>query len=502
MSDAAVPLPSSSLATAAVSATAAAAALPTAHPVVPETLQPIEPPPLAGCGIHWSLAPIAAVLALFMPRRLGPYLAVSTWRAAYVAHVFGLLAGWVVFVTFLLHFVEPSEAGMTFPITLRFALAMLAPMGMFFASDWTYGLPALLAVVVFECGFWLLALLAMPWYAAGETRRRLYFRCVKLLLWTTLGLTPVAPLVLVSVQEIDHAPIWIVPVGTLLLVWYVTILLRIGDRYAGPPIGPGFLPRAIHCGGCGYPLAYLPVAGRCPECGAAVQSSLPDARELPPCARPRSRWHFIGSSAFLRTWWTSLNGRRFGQRAAVLSGRPAARRFALYMCCATGFIALGLMPLLFQDLMQDMEDLQFRNLDLRQIHEASKSALGPLARFCSVIALIWSTGFSAALILLIVFAALITRFGFSGTERRTTVLCYASGALCVPAIMLVLGIYGCYYVTEIWRPRAEFWLPGLKFPVSLEVLACLLAFAPTGIASLLWLLHLRRMLRATRYANA
>lgn len=500
MSDAAIPRPSTAPASAIAPASAAAGAGPAAESLVPETLPPIEPAPLSACGVHWSLAPFAAVLTLFFPRRFGPYLAVSTWRAAYVAHIFGLLAGWVVFVWFLLHFVEPSDSSLTLPTTLRFALALLAPAGMMLTSDWMYALPTLLVIGVFEGSFWLLALLAMPWCAAGEARRRLYFRCVKLLLWTTLGLTPVAPLVLASVQEIDHAPIWIVPAGTLLLVWYVTILLRIGERYAGPPVGPGFLPRAVHCGGCGYPTAYLPVTGRCPECGAAVQSSLPAARELPHCARPRSRWQIVGLSGYVKTWWATLNGRRFGQHAAVLTGRPAARRFAMGTCLAVGLIALGLWPLVLDDLRQELraDRTYYSSMDTYEPESASEE----LGQCVAATLLLWLTGAGATAGLLIAFAALITRFGFSATERRTTVLCYASGALCVPAVMLVLGIYGCYVVTEIWRPRMEFRVPGLQFPVSLEALACLLAFAPTGIASLLWLFHLRRMLRATRYANA
>lgn len=59
------------------------------YKLVPEFWPPADPiEPVKTWRIPWLLAPLAAIPAVLLPRRVGPHLANSNWAAAYIAHVF------------------------------------------------------------------------------------------------------------------------------------------------------------------------------------------------------------------------------------------------------------------------------------------------------------------------------------------------------------------------------------------------------------------------------
>lgn len=463
--------------------------------LVPDSFPPHEPAPVRAWGVYWLFAPVLGWLALLLPRRLGPRLACSSFAAAYWAHFVGLavpllLGGALAFVLN-----PPSAAPMTWSEALRFWVVMLLLTLLDEWRGWQTPLFVGLVVVGAQAAIWLGAMLYMPWHAAGERGGRLYLRSVKLVLWSTTPLI-VVPL-FVAVVSFGGGPWWdsdvvVETAAALGGLWAFWVVLRWGDRYAGPPDGPGFRPRPLRCETCGYPLSFLPRTGRCPECGRPIVESLPQRRRVPRFASARGPLAWLG--AFFVTLAAALLPWRFGQRLAVHRGRGAARIFALLVCLLCGALfAGGLAPLIGPRGAYMRATLEEIEINLSWAEYGLIVLVG-----CVPIALI-----AAAVVygLLILTAWGITGCGWFDAARRGLIVCYASPWLLLPTVLGVAGSWGCYFITEVWRPRFQVHLP-LFGSMDAEVPLTLLTMLPAGATLLMWFVPLRRLLAATRYANA
>jgi hypothetical protein len=425
---------------------------------------------------------------------MGPYLAASPLRAAYVAHFLAFPA--VLALSFLgsIAIAAPGDDLVTGSERLRVPLAWVVCV----LLDRPVSPAALaafaLGFVLIEGGIWVFAMVLMPWHAAGERGKHLYFRCLKLLLWSTWTAL-FLPLLFTGILfwgftygGLEHLDEEVV-LTTIFMAWpigWLWVVLRWGDRYGGPAEGPGFKSRQLRCEGCNYQLAFQPVESRCPECGRPVADSLPDRRRLPAFAARKS---LLGRlAAFPSTLLSSLAARRFGTTLAVHAGRRQAREFVLLVCCLVGVIAWGLLPLYWPS--------------VDQVPYAGRTAVMFYEMLVvGMITWTWIAGVLLTAMILSLVVWLLTIFGWVDPARRGLVLCYSSGWLVPTALFTVGGTWGWYWVLECWKPHLQWKWPFIGW-ISADTIVAALFTLPALACILLWLLHLRHMLRATRYANA
>ena len=319
-------------------------AVPSTDPAAPRLIPETYPPqPAAPCvrarRIHWLLGVPAAVLATLAPRRMGPHLAASGWIAAYLTHIacIVLLIGTVAAIGVLyasFYGFGMAPADLTTSEALRAPLAALVILAMTLAEEPDAALAILLGAAVGEGLVWLVGLLLIPLFAAGETRRKLYLRCVKLTLWAISCAAAIAlPLAWFTarfmMKEREQETIALLGIAWICAgLWWLTIVLRLGARYGGPPSGPGFASRTLRCESCGYDLTMSPEDGRCPECGQPVAHSLPAHRALPSFAQAR------GVLAPLWAYCTTAWARcvRRSVRPALLRVARSPRRTRFRLC--------------------------------------------------------------------------------------------------------------------------------------------------------------------------
>ena len=463
--------------------------------LVAETLPPHESPPVRAWGVHWVFAPVAAALAVFLPRRMGPYLAASPLRAAYVAHFSALPAVLVVLFLCAMTFESPPGGPLTGSEWLRAPFALVVCMLIDAPVPLAVLAASAVGLVLVEGGVWVAAMVLMPWYAAGERGKHLYFRCLKLMLWSTWTAL-FLPLLFAGIMywgitygEMGYfdEEVVVTVIFEAWPVWGLWIMLRWGDRYGGPAEGPGFEPRQLHCDGCNYQLTFQPVAGRCPECGRAVADSLPGRRRLPAFAAQKNLLSRL--AAFPSTLFSTFAACHFGATLAVHSGRRQAREFAMLVCGLVGVIAWGLLP------------LYWPSVDQMSYVSGRAAVVLYEMMVVGVIAWTWIVGALSTAGVLLTVAWLLTIFGWVDPARRGLVLCYSSGWLVVTALFMVGGIWGGYWVLEYWRPDLQWEWPLIGW-ISADIFLAALLMLPAPACVLLWLLQLRHMLRATRYANA
>jgi hypothetical protein len=335
-----------------------------------------------------------------------------------------------------------------------------------------------------HAGAWLIGLPLMPFIAAGERPGRLYLRAVKLTLWSTVCFIPpgLVILVVVYVRHIHEIPFedleWeSVTIGTVALwvLWWLTVLLRLGDRYAGPAEGPGWQPRQPCCNRCGYILTGLSVDGRCPECGLAVHASLPEARRPSPWAAVTLIRH--KPAAYLSTLAQVLRGRQFFRTLAVYPDLGVAVRFAWWTVFFTALLCVA---------------------GLAATADPYVGApLQVAATFASVSAI-------AVLVPSIVMAVVALRacqFGRRDPRPTTAAVCYGSALFLPVVVALWIGI-ACLLLAE-----HAGWFGGLMhFPLAGWIdygFFWALGLSVLPIAALTWaLLRLRRALHDVRFASA
>ncbi len=324
----------------------------------PSAMQPVRP-----VWIPWVIAVALAPLFWLMPKRFGPHFAAAGWRAAIAAHVvWGIygaatvgmtaIAGpWYGLVTWLSGRTAEQMGRLPMPVP-TFSEIVRAPLayfvnGMALASGrpgpvgWT--LAGLLTIVLaIAAGIVVLAMLLMPYIAAGERTRRLLGRTVRLVMWATTSLVVLGwamqAVMLVSPNLQSDWTSTVLP--AIYIVWAISLVLRGGARYAGKADGPAWQPQTPRCEGCGYSLTALPVSGTCPECGEPVAESLPATRQRLEFAAAESLPSRI--KAYCPTCWAVLSDRTFFRRLALGDGLAPARRFAVWTCVFASLALLGL----------------------------------------------------------------------------------------------------------------------------------------------------------------
>lgn len=466
--------------------------------LVPETWPravPDDRPPAR--AIPTLLAPFAIPLVWIIPRRLGPHLAASSWPAAYLAHLLGLIlfignAAAYAMETSL----QGSETGFadaTLAEHLRCPFAGTA-LFLFSATSWPgAGIIALASIIAAHAALWLAAIGLAPWYAAGETRRRLYLRCVKLLLWGTSCAAVISlslPWVVPFIEKYDR---WLgeglLPLALIAAwgMWAVSVVLRLGSRYAGPPHGPDWQPLTPRCERCGYSLTGLPLDGRCPECGEAVVESLPDHRRPSPYAAATS---VMGRfRAFFRTAAALRNSRQFAKTTRVHVDRQDARRFARWCCLLAGLgLALSTLPI-------------WLNVDpwrLARLRERMPGDVGVSVRIGLELLATTALASLSGVVLLSLLGPFIL---WRNPAPRSVMLCYSAFWL-VP--VACLGGAGAT-AFELWLDDSWYG-PVFELPlwgmVTLDEITEFALMLPALAALGVWIWKLQTMLAAVRYANA
>ncbi|UCG17588.1 MAG: hypothetical protein JSV19_06060 [Phycisphaerales bacterium] len=302
------------------------------------------------------------VLLWFLPKRVGASLAASGWHAAVAAHMLSVIVGLGLIVCAEL---PPTFNSLVKQQFLGWDIEIDLPAPRMTCSEYVRGPFAAIAVVVHAAGpgsggfarsllaltgiqgaVLLLAVVMMPFAAAGEPAGRLFGRCLRLTWWSTTLLIPLGLVWWAEPQWrswLDLPDEWhAVDSAALALfgVLWLIVLLRSGYRYAGKAQGPAWSARTPRCEKCGYRIVGLPYSTNCPECARPVAESLAERRAPPPFAVADTPVRTI--SAFWPTAWKVITTRDFFARLPVHSGHSRARAFFLMVCVVNwGLAFLG-----------------------------------------------------------------------------------------------------------------------------------------------------------------
>ena len=488
-------------------------AIPNAPDVAPNGVIPEFWPPADGFEpvptrrIPWLLAPLVAIPAMFAPRRFGPHLAQAEWKAAFLVHflsaiiVLGLYLACIARYESRPQFPSLESAFSVSPsLEFREAFACVALLVGNACESWTNVLISLAVIAGVEACIWLVALLLVPLYAAGEGAKRAYLRCVKLLFWSTACQLPIFWLFLHFGYPILHfvydQDFWIPTIIAFLEFGWLSVLYRFGGRYGGPADGPRWKPRSPRCEICGYSLVGLYITGNCPECNSPVADSLPNNRK--PTAFARARGVFVRARAFFTTLLAVYRPTTFARRTPLWHDHHAARNFAMIVCALFGaMIAVSALGIL---IVNEAFDQSFEFAPASMTYSNIEMAF----RFAKPYAVVLLVGLGAALVaaMLILFLCLIfSRFGFRDCANRIVPLFYGSAWMLLIAFTATLGGWAAYGIVAIWRPERTYVI-SMNIMIDYESIIRTAGFLPSVVTLALALRALRLLLKSTRYANA
>ena len=475
--------------------------------LVPEFWPPADPiEPVKAWRIHWLLAPLAAIPAVLLPRRMGPHLANSSWASAYVAHVFsGFVAVGIMFAAAIEH-QSGGEQSLTDVflfnpfVELRRALAgsVLLLYGLW--NGWLEILSTLLAFVLIEGAIWIAALLLIPLYAAGEGARRTYFRCVKLLLWSSACQVPIVWFFMHLAfwgEDYVYGPTWGLAMWAAFQLWWLSVLVRLGGRYGGPEEGPRWEQRHPRCENCGYSLVSLSLEGRCPECGVAVAESLPERRRPPAFATARGvRDRCVG---FAQTVWQSSFAKRCAKNVTVWGHHRAARSYALLICLLVGLVSAGTRVAAYGVAQGGLWPTAWPGEWAPRPHTAD--FFFRKFEFLAVGVLCGIGGGLVVMLWMLKVGLFLSRFGFRDAADRVVILCYATTWLLVPLLLGISGGWAAYGIIEIWGPFRSIRVMEDAW-IEPEIAIWLAGLLPAIVTLIMSFRRVHVMLRLTRFANA
>ncbi len=480
---------------------------------VPEYLELPEPERREDVRpVGWLFFLPALFGAVLVPKRLGARLARSTWTKALAAHFVSLFVVLVLvglanialetspWATVAPWFPGPELTPQTVVhglslgewLRLPFALVVTTLYEATAGNGDIYAVFGGVALVQAVC--WLAALLIMPFIAAGERTRLLYVRSVKLVLWSTACLAPLALafVAMVYVGEYRDGAIDPFPdigyeeamtgTGALWLVWWLSVALRLGAHYGGPAEGPAWQPARPRCNKCGYTIVGLPLAGQCPECGRDVRRSMPEYRTDPPWAKARGLWSSI--KAFCLTTRNICLQRDFYETLQVGPTVRSASSFALWSCSLAGLI-VGL----------TYGGTNIDHLLCAVELEGILQALIPVVTAVVVSALVCLVAVGVATLW-------SARLGRRDIRPRCIAVCYSS-AMLAPVLLVSIICSWCLYIIDAhgwlrgWEPLFEWEF--VRFDGAVLIL---LPFVSVQLGVLVWAcVRLVRALRDVRFAS-
>ena len=472
---------------------------------IPEQFPPFMAKPQPTWRPHWTAVPFLLPLVFVRPRWLSGPIGVGSLWTAFVAHVVSwffviLCAGMMVGMGEYL-FDGNAVGGGVSPSYIHLLLYGVVEIWLTLMVefvDWHDFVDMTAGAVLSEIGFLVLAVVLAPWIARGERRWRMWLRSLKIVLWATIGLS----LMPISLAVIFTGMFFLLPyelsdglgnvfqeilvtllcVNPLVLLW---MLARLGEQYCGPPVGRLYEPHALRCRDCGYELTFMEHSANCPECNLSIALSLPNRRPTPAFVRAASVWRQIREYPAL--WWQSLRGRRFGLRLPVFNAHRGAWRFLGMTAGVVG--VFGMLAILIGGELLNDYDYE------RGLSYVIASTIFRLTMtFCLTA--------SGTMLMVLVVGCVLSGFGWSEPERKTTVVAYSSGWLAPCAVCVCFGVGWARLLPEVW--------PGTRFityeiagqHLDLLVMLACAGFLPAAGCLLMWFVQIYKMMRATRYASA
>jgi len=437
-----------------------------------------------------------------MPGRLGPHLAVGTWKSALAAHTVSVLfsAGIVGYIL-LTNYANAMQSSGLHGIRVALARTVIELAVGTTSTSWNWVPPLLtvLLVPMAELALVAVAILAMPWCAGGDSALSAFRRSLKNVYWTTTALLPgsVGCLAVHLLQPTGLEPglldgaeiLCLAAVSAMILVFSFLVLRMLiagAKRYVGDPTGPAFAPREPLCDQCGYRITGLPSAGRCPECGLLLQDSLPGGRRQP-TAWERHEFSPRGFLELVRLQGHILRTPAFFERLPVHAGHATARHFWWGT-----FLLIVLGSLVVTNLMQWVN---WYAISARTFfgYERGEGVTSLVIAF--------AVPFGAQAMMLFA-ACLWAQFRLGITDYRVSAtVCYYASPFIWPLTLIILVTTFVFIsnVGDVLDQLFRVTLLGVDLTAA-ELFALVMILLAAG-SWLYWWLRLCRALRAARYAN-